>query len=155
MDCVYKYASEKQYQPLNRHHAEWARVLKEHRCWLAFLEAHDAYDEWHKLLLEKRLEQDEFERYEKRYGQPGGGGQQTGYVPLQAAYPHSARESQHITDDETWHSCKVEAKHFGANTGGRVQQQADDVMNASMKAEKALMMVLDFNRSRWNLVKGE
>ena len=112
---------------LNRHPSEWARVLKEHRCWQAFLGANDAYEEWHAMLVQKEQEQVEFERYEKQYGQHGGGGQQRGFVPLEAAYPLSAREVAAATDTETLYAHAVGAKEFGEKTWERVQMQCNEV----------------------------
>mmetsp|Transcript_71265 Transcript_71265/g.200582 ORF Transcript_71265/g.200582 Transcript_71265/m.200582 type:complete len:566 (-) Transcript_71265:371-2068(-) len=160
METVHEYArmSDKDGNPfpsLNRHPSEWARVLKEHRCWQAFLGANDAYEEWHAMLVQKEQEQVEFERYEKQYGQHGGGGQQRGFVPLEAAYPLSAREVAAATDTETLYAHAVGAKEFGEKTWERVQMQCNEVHTKQEAAEAALMMVLDFQKSRWNLKEGE
>ena len=49
--CVREYAQNLESLSLGRTSEEWAVVLKEHRCWLTFLEANEAYQKWQELLV--------------------------------------------------------------------------------------------------------
>ena len=126
------------------------------------------------MLLQKEQEQVEYERFEKQYGQSGaeqhGRLQNTAaFVPLESAYPLSAREVATATDAETSMGRQVAAPAFGEKTWERVQAQCNAVHEKLGAAEAALMMVLDFGgsyfvkyddghrdkRMRWNLEPGE